>query len=155
MAFRDYAGAVITSEWAAHSQRDELAPDLLNPIHAVYAAVEPDGDLATGRLSAAEDHLYELEVSRHERHLALEHRLPSVFWLVLPLGALSALTFLFFFQFVARRVHAALTGLLAAALVAVMSLIVALDGPYSGGVQVSKYPFENALLQMDAIDLGP
>ena len=154
-AFRTYADEVITSEWADHAQTGSLTPDLLNPIHAVYADVEPDGDVAAARLAAAAGHLYALEVSRHERHLALEHRLPSVFWLVLPLGALSSLTFLFFFQFVSRRLHAALTGLLAAALVAVMSLIVALDSPYSGGVQVSKYPFENAIVQMDAIDLVP
>ena len=156
-AYRAFATEVADTEWSAQSRTETRPgePDLLNEIHSYYAQVEPADDLHARELVAARANLHDLEVARQERQMTVEARLASVFWLVMGLGAVITMTFVFFFRFQSRAVHAALTGLLAAAIVAVLSLVYTLDGPYTGHMQVSKHPIESALLQFDAIDLPP
>ncbi len=153
-AYRTYANKIVATEWSGHGHlKVHSTPDLLNPIYRVYREVPAKTPEQAEMMGRAMDHLNELEMTRHDRHLSLESTLSPLFWLILFLGAAITMVFLFVFQFESRQVHAALTGLLASALAAGMFLIVALDRPFTGGLQVSKYPFEHALLQMDAIDL--
>ncbi|NTW40226.1 MAG: DUF4239 domain-containing protein [Cellulomonadaceae bacterium] len=153
-AYREFATAVVTDEWADQIDVEvSSAPDALNAIHAAYSAIEPEDQLQTLRLVAAESDLHDLGVARQSRHMTVDIRLAPVFWLVLGIGALITMTFVFLFDFASRRVHAALTGLLAGAIVAVLCLVVSLDRPYEGYMQVSKFPFENALQEFDAIDI--
>lgn len=154
-AYRVYAHEITEREWTTHGELLEHAtPDLLNPIYAIYRSVDPGATAAPEELGVAWDHLHELELARHERHLSLEESLPGVFWAILGLGAILTITFVFVFRFENRRVHAALTSLLAAAMAASLFLAYAFDQPFTGGVQVSKYPFQHALRQLHAIDLG-
>ena len=154
-AYRTYAMKIMATEWAVHGElRPHATPDLLNPIYDVYREVPAKTPAEADDMGRAMDHLHELEMARHERHLSLESTLAPIFWLMLVIGAILTMVFLFVFQFESRQVHAALTGLLAAALAASLFLIMALDRPFTGGVKVSKYPFEHALLQLDAIDKG-
>lgn len=153
-AYRTYAHAIVDREWSTHGDLlKHSTPDLLNPIYAIYRSVKPEQSRVPQELDTAWEHLHELELARHERHLSLEATLPAVFWVMLAVGALFTLTFVFVFQFENRRVHAALTSLLAAAVTASLFLVYALDRPFTGGVKVSKRPFEHALLQLSAIDL--
>jgi len=153
--FRAYARALVAARWSTYDQANGNRPlDLLNPIYADYRAIRPTNELESDQLTAAMDHVYALEVERQTRHMSLNERLPPVFWLVLVIGGLITIAFVFVFQFSSRRVHAGLTGMLAASIVAVLALVLALHGPYSGLVQVGRSPYANALLQFDAIDRG-
>jgi hypothetical protein len=155
-AYRVYAHGIMEREWSTHGKLlAHSHPDLLNRMYGIYRSVEPDAASSPLEMDHAWDHLHELEMARHERHLSLEATLPPVFWVVLVMGALITMVFLFLFRFENRRVHAVLTALLAASMAASLFLIFALDRPFTGGVSVSKYPFEHALLQFDAIDMGP
>lgn len=154
-AFRSYVHAVMDKEWASHGELlPHDKPDALNPIWALLGQAEQRPGADRESLSRAKDHLSEVELARHERHLSTESSLPAIFWVILLLGAFFTLAFAFIFDMGNIRVQALLTGLLAGLTAAMLFLVLSLERPFTGQVQVSKRPFDHALLVFDAIDLG-
>lgn len=151
-----YAHEVMDKEWADHgSLVPHVTPDPLNSIWSVYVQVHPTTPWQIALQQNANQHLYELERQRHLRHLSGESTLPDVFWIVLILGAILTVGFLYFFRIEDIRVQAAMTGIVACLIGSVLFLVVALNDPFTGQVHVSKYPFQHALLQFHALSLNP
>jgi hypothetical protein len=153
-ALRTYVANVMSNEWASHGNLiAHTTPDLLNPVWALYRAVEPADVRGEARYASAVERLHELERQRHLRHLSGEQTLPDVFWPVLILG--SVIIVLFSFAFYQENVvgQAAMTGLLGALLSMVLLLIFSLNQPFTGPIPVSQQPLIHALAQFDAIDL--
>lgn len=153
---RAYAHEVTSKEWATHGELiAHHTPDPLNPVWSVYLRVHPRTPWQVAQQQNANGHLYELERQRHLRHLAGESTLPDVFWLVLILGGVLTVGFLYFFHIEDLRVQCAMTGAVACLIGSVLFLIVSLNDPFTGQVHVSKYPFEHALLQFDSLNIQP
>ncbi len=155
-AFRSYVNEVMDNEWASHG---EVLPhnsrDALNPLWNVYRRYQPTDPAAESHLAGAQDRLHDVEVQRHSRHLAGESSLPNVFWWLLVGGGLVTVGMTFLFSIERRRVHLVQVGVLSGILAAVLSLILALNFPFTGDVHVSRGPFRHALLNFDAIDIQP
>jgi hypothetical protein len=155
-AFRSYVNEVMDNEWASHG---EVVPhssrDALNPLWNVYRRYQPVDPAAQSHLAGAEDRLHDVEAQRHARHLAGESSLPNVFWWLLVGGGVVTVGMTFLFSIERRRVHLVQVGVLSGILAAVMSLILALNFPFTGDVHVSRGPFQHALLNFDAIDIQP
>ena len=153
-ALRTYTNKVLAAEWASHGNLlAHTTPDLLNPIWALYARVEPTTPRGETQLAAANERLHELEHQRHLRHLSGEATLPDVFWPVLVAGSVIIVLFTYAFRQNSLPLQAAMTGLLAALLGLVLLLIFSLNQPFTGPVPVTQQPLQHALAQFDAIDL--
>lgn len=156
LALRTYVQGVMDKEWANHGELlPHDKPDSLNPVWTVFRAVaeRPGGDRAAAE--TALDHLHEVELARHERHLSAERSLPQIFWIILILGAVVTLVFAFLFDMGNPHVQGILTAMLAGLIVALLFLAYSLDRPFTGPVQVTKNPLLHAQLVFGAIDLPP
>jgi Protein of unknown function (DUF4239) len=155
-ALRDYVNSVVAKEWESHGNLTmHTTPDLLNPVWAIYRSI-PAATAGPGiDLTSANDRLHALENQRHLRHLSGETTLPWPFWPTLLLGGLLVIGFTYFFHHSSLRGQALMTGVTTASLMGVLLLIFALNQPFTGPVPVSTQPFEHALQQFHAIDLGP
>ena len=154
LALRTYVHTVMDKEWVNHGQvLAHSTPDALNPVWAIYRQAEEQAGADGASLDQARDHLYEVEIARHERHLSAESSLPDIFWVILVLGATSTLFFAFLFDMGNLRVQGVLTALLAGLMAGLLFLVVSLERPFTGPVQVSKAPLQHALLVFHAIDL--
>jgi len=90
---------------------------------------------------------------RHQRHLAGESSLPNVFWWLLVGGGVVTVAMSALFVVERRRVQAVQVGLLSGFIASVLSLILALNFPFTGDVHVSRGPFKHALLNFAALDI--
>ncbi|MEI7743198.1 MAG: DUF4239 domain-containing protein [Chloroflexota bacterium] len=149
-----YLEKVMATEWESHGLlKVHDTADLLNPLWATYRSITPEVAPATLDLAAAEDHLHQLELQRHLRHLAGESTLPWVFWPLLVIGASMLVVFSWFFKHASLRAQGTMTAFSSAMLIGVLLLIFSLNQPFTGPVAVSRQPMEHALRQFEAIDL--
>lgn len=153
-SLRDYADAVMATEWASHGELiAHTTPDLLNPVYDLYRQYRPTDPIDQDRLQNADEHLHELELQRHLRHLSGEQSLPSIFWPVLVIGSAVLIAFSYFFRVERLRIQVVMTALVAGMLSLVLLLIYSLNSPFTGPVPVSQQPLQHALEQFGAIDL--
>ncbi len=155
-AFRSYLSEVMDNEWASHgSVRPHRSRDALNPIWDVYLQYQPTDPIAIDRYDGAQTRLHDLELQRHERHLAGEASLPNVFWWLIVGGAVVTVAMSYLFVVERKGVHALQVAVLAGVIAGVLALVFALDFPFTGSVHVSRGPFKHALLEFTALDLQP
>jgi len=155
-AFRSYVNEVMDNEWASHgSVRPHRSRDALNPVWNAYRRYQPTDAVAQSQFDAAQDRLHELELQRHQRHLAGEASLPNVFWWLLVGGGVITVAMSYLFVVERRSVQVLQVSLLTGFIAAVLSLILALNFPFTGDVHVSRGPFKHALLNFAALDLQP
>lgn len=153
-AFRSYVNEVMDNEWESHGTvRPHQSRDALNPLWNAYRKYQPTEALDQSEFDGALGRLHDLEQQRHLRHLAGEASLPGVFWWLLVGGGIVTVGMTYLFEVQRRSVHAMQVGLLSAAIGSVLSLIFALNFPFTGDVHVSRGPFQHALFNFDAIDL--
>jgi hypothetical protein len=157
-ALRAYARDVIETEWRSWIIDGEVVPhidpDPLNPVWMVYRQIQPGGNLDAAELEDANDRLHELERQRHQRHLSAEATLPPVYWPVILTGFVLTVGFSYFFRLENLWLQAVMTAFLAAVLAGVLLLIVSLNEPFTGPVQVERAPFEHALDHFNALTLS-
>jgi hypothetical protein len=155
-AFRSYLTEVMDNEWASHgSVRPHRSRDALNPVWAVYLQYQPTEAIALAQFDGAQTRLHDLELQRHERHLAGEASLPNVFWWLIVGGAVVTVVMSYLFVVERKGVHALQVGLLTGVIAGVLALVFALNFPFTGSVHVSRGPFKHALLEFTALDLQP
>jgi len=84
--------------------------------------------------------------ARRERLVMAEGTVPEVIWFVLFLGAGLTISFTFFFGTENLTAQSLMTGILAAIILSAVLVVIAMDRPYTGAVEVSKEPIR-ALLE--------
>lgn len=155
-ALRSYVKEVMENEWASHGAIEvHRSRDALNPVWAAYRKYQPTEAQAQSDFDAAKGRLHDVESQRHARHLAGEVSLPNVFWWLLVGGGAVTVAMSYLFAVESRRVHLLQVGVLTGAIACVLSLILALNFPFTGDVHVSRGPLKHALLNFDAIDILP
>ncbi len=153
-ALRAYVNEVMDNEWESHGTvLPHRSRDALNPIWATYREYQPTDALAQAEFDGAQGRLHDLEHERHVRHLAAEASLPDVLWWLLVGGGAFVVAMSYLFVVERRRIHALQVGLLSAFIAGVLTLLLALNYPFTGDVHVSRGPFQHALLNFDALDL--
>jgi len=154
-ALRLYATTVPATEWPTHGTlTHHTTPDPLNAVWTVFREIKPTTPEAESDLAQAKDHLYNLELQRHQTHLAAEGTVPGIFWGLLIIGGIVTTTFTYFFHLEKVRVHAMMIAILAGAIAALLFGVLALDRPFTGAVHISSYPFQHALQQFNALNAG-
>jgi hypothetical protein len=155
-ALRAYVNEVMDNEWASHGTvRPHRSRDALNPVWNVYRRYQPTDPLDQAAFAGAQDRLHDLELQRHLRHLAGEASLPNVIWWLMVGGGMFTVAMSYLFVVERRSVHALQVGLLSGFIASVLTLILALNFPFTGDVHVSRGPFKHALFNFTALDLQP
>lgn len=153
-AMRAYITEVTDNEWESHGTvRPHRSRDALNPVWSVYRKFQPTDSLVQSEYDGAMGRLHDLENQRHLRHLAGEASLPNVMWWLMVGGGLFTVAMSYLLVVERKSVHALQVGLLSGFIASVLTLILALNFPFTGDVHVSRGPFKHALLNFAALDL--
>ena len=152
-SLRTYVHVVMDNEWAAHGELTaHKKPDALNAPWRAFRRAAASPGVNAAEMDRAQNHLHEVEVARHDRHLSREKSLPGIFWFILLTGSIFTLAFAFMFNMGNALLQRVVTSLLAGLMAALLFLIFSLERPFTGPVHVSKQPMQHALVQFDAID---
>jgi hypothetical protein len=80
----------------------------------------------------------ELTQSRRERLVMAEGTVPGMVWFAVYIGAVLTIAFTFFFGMQYVIAHSVMTGVLAALIFSAILVVIALDRPFTGAVEVSR-----------------
>jgi hypothetical protein len=153
---REYAQAVLASEWPVMSCGDPLAPgagaaiidQLWGALHGADPRSELDGPIYGEVLTRLND----VSDARSNRLTSSRTTIPLTLRLLLYIGAVSMVASMYLFTVPSFAIHAAITASLAGAISHVIYVIEDLDSCFHGRWQVSQAPFERVLAQMTAAD---
>jgi hypothetical protein len=140
---RDYVNDVIHRAWPLqqHGKVPTGGVQLMNRFQATLITWEP---ITEGQklLHAETLRAYNFMIlSRRLRLDAVDTGLPPVLWVVVTVGAVISLSASFFFRVEDFRLHATLVMLLATFMGLVIFMILALDRPFRGDLQISAQPY--------------
>lgn len=146
---RDYARAVIDTEWPAQAagRTSEAGAAILDRIGGGTWTATADPTLRALVLQMAT----QLRDAREERILAAETTIPAIVWFVLLLGGILTVAYGSFLGAPSLRMHLAMSSLLAVSGVLVLVLIFALGNPFRGDLRIPAAPFEQGLVRMAAL----
>lgn len=129
---REYVHAVETDEWRAMAERTESARAwrAYTAIRRGYLEVTPRTPREQLWLEQSLDRLDVLADARRLRLLHSRARLPAAMWIVLSVLSLATVGFSYLFRVRDSRLHAIVSGTIAAALVLTLALVWALQRPF-------------------------
>jgi len=154
----EYIDVVIKQEWPAQQAgRLEQASwqkgwNILADFHFDIAHFRPANAgeaVLQAQLLRSLNSLYD---SRRGRLLAAGEHITVVVWWIIALGAMLTVSFSYLFGPPDFKMHAVITGMLAASLAIVVVLIVALDYPVRGPLSVSDEAFRAIKQNMETLD---
>jgi len=141
-AMTAYIDAAIDADWQAMERGDE-SQEAVAALNAVYAALlrqDMSGEYGAALLADALGQLDTLTQARRARIVVAEGIVPGVIWFTLFFGALVTIGFTFFFGTENLRAQALMTGALAVLIFSGLLVIIAIDRPFAGTVQVGPEP---------------
>ena len=147
-ALVNYVQAVIRSEWAAMGRLSESqeAWSALQKLWEVYRRADPPRDkLAEIYYSESLRQMNNLSDGRRTRLFASYGRVPTMMWVLLWLEGAIILAFSYFFGVRSIRSQCLMTIAFALVVSLNLFLILELDQPFSGLIQISAAPLEQEL----------
>jgi hypothetical protein len=145
-----YLNSVLRDDWPAmvrgrsSAVTTRVLSDLYDQVIGYHPANLGDSNLQSDLLSE----LDQVTRARRERLLMAEGTVHPVIWFVLFLGAALTISFTFFFGTENLIAQSLMTGILSAIILSAVLVVIALDRPYTGAVQVSKEPIRSVLEDM-------
>lgn len=138
-----YIDRVITDEWPAeeYDKRSELTSATVDSIARDVFLYEPRSTHAQLLYEQVLDDVQELLNARRERLYLGSASVGPVIWLVVIIGAIITLGFTWFFYIPSRRAHIITSGVAAALVGMMMFLILGLDHPAWGSLNVDPGAF--------------
>ena len=142
-----YLNSVLRDDWPAMVRgrssgvTTRLLSDLYDEVIRFRPADFHDSNLQADLLNW----LDEVTRARRERLLMAEGTVHPVIWFVLFLGAGLTIPFTFFFGTQNLIAQSLMTGILASIILSAILVVIALDRPYTGAVEISKEPIRSVL----------
>jgi hypothetical protein len=147
-----YMKSVLQDEWPAMAA-GHPSPTTTAALTALYEELlhysptgAQDQDLREDVLRQAD----RLTQARRERLVMAEGTVPDIVWFILFTGALLTITFTFFFSTQNVIAHSLMTGALAALIFSALLVVIAIDRPFTGAIEVSKESIRTALQEFKA-----
>lgn len=143
----EYLSVDETQDWPdmRRGRTSQAGTDALTALYAEVLAAHP----AEPRDAAIQAELLKqlglLTQARRDRLVMAAGAVPGIIWLVLFTGAFLTITFTFFFGTLNVRNQAVMTGALSLLILSVLVIIVAIDRPFAGSVQISAEPLLEVL----------
>jgi hypothetical protein len=114
---------------------------LARDLWLTYIRMEPRTDTQSAIYSESLSHLTEFTNSRRARLVASRGSVPPVIWAILIGGGGLTVAFTYFFGVRSLRAQTLMTAGVAATIAASFYLVLVLDNPFRGGVQVTPDAF--------------
>jgi hypothetical protein len=148
---RTYARAVVEHEWRtmAQGQESPAARQAYEGLWQTIRAVEPHTPVEVNWHAALLRSLATLSDNRRDRLADSRDELPVVLWAVLVGGAVINIAYTFLFGVRSFVVHLLITESLTAMTALLLFVILVMDLPFAGGVQVEPEPFVRQLHSVD------
>jgi hypothetical protein len=145
-----YIAAVREHEWAsmAIGEASDAAAKTLDRLTYAVFSVQPESPKEVMLYQDALRLLAVISNSRSERLESANGSVPPMLWFVLIIGGLITLGYPAFFGSTNLAAQILMTASLAALVALSLLLGLAFDYPFTGGVHISDFPFEEALQQM-------
>ena len=152
-----YCEVVIEEEWPLmdKGQPSPKAHDQLLVIWREGQSLDPKTERDKIIFGKIVDTLANVDDARRARLLAARSSLPAPLWFALIVGAVITIGFSYLFGVKNVIAHTVITTLLAASIGLGLFLLVALDGPFSGGHSVSPEAFTAVLESWHRSPLSP
>jgi Protein of unknown function (DUF4239) len=142
-----YLQAAIAEDWPAMSQGGEspVATEALNGIYSTLLADHSGDRLDAVAIGEILQELDQVTTARRERLVMSAGVVPDILWLVLFGGAALTIGFTFFFGSENLRAQSLMTGTLSLLIFGGLLIIIAVDYPFSGPVNVGPAALELVL----------
>lgn len=151
---RQYVDTVVKDEWPAMARteypRSGWTP--LEEIQDMLVKFEPRHAGQAAYMQEVLHQLNELRDARRERIAASESGVEPEVWAIVLIGTAITIGFTFLFGMPSTRMHMLLTGGFTAATTLVLLLVMALDWPFRGELQVAPSMFHRVLENMVLLD---
>jgi hypothetical protein len=145
---RDYADAVLADEWPAMACRDEVAIERIgHRLDDVWLAIHrcrPTSECQHTIYSEVLSRFNDLSDVRTSRLTSARARIPIAMRILLFTGAVITIGSMYLLAFDKLWIHALTTAALAGAVSHILFLIIDLDDPFAGNLNVAKDPFLRA-----------
>jgi hypothetical protein len=157
---RDYVESVLRIEWRAMTCHDEATMETIgHKLDDVWLAIhhcKPADTCQHTIYGEVLTQFNELTDLRTSRIISSQFRIPLTMKILLYTGAFIVMGSMYLLSISEFWLHAIVTAALAGAIAHILYLIIDLDNAFAGNWQVSKRPFERALLSFDrAVQLVP
>ncbi|MFJ6726197.1 hypothetical protein ACIQPQ_14910 [Streptomyces sp. NPDC091281] len=139
-----YVGHVVTTEWKAMADRDEVTDRgdaLLERVRVDLTDYEPASDFEAQAYQPLLDQMAAADQARTNRANSTGATMPGVVWFGLLAGAVITIGMVFALQIRRTARELILAGLFSALIAFLLFLIWDFDAPYSRGVTASAEPF--------------
>ena len=148
-----YAEHVHTQEWRHSATEDQMPTRHVHfeSMWRIVRSIEPTGARQQSVYMILLERMSALSSERYERQAAAGDHMSIFLKVVLLIGAVVTVLFLWFFGMHHYRIHLAYTWLVTFMLVLVLALIFALDDPMRPGVGVEPTDFERASNELRTI----
>jgi hypothetical protein len=148
-----YAEHVRTQEWQSAADEDRMPTHRIHfdSMWRIVRAIDPVGSKQQSVYMILLERMSDLSSERYERQAAEGDHMSMFLKVVLLIGAVVTVLFLWFFGMQHYRIHLAYTWLVTFMLVLVLTLIFSLDDPMRPGVGVEPTDFERASNELRAI----
>jgi hypothetical protein len=146
----NYLTVVIHRDWPAmeRGSSDQYPSGLaLDALYATLLSIQPSAPRDTAVLPEILRQLDVITLARNARLLAADGIVPSVIWPVLFGGAIVTIAFTFFFGTKNLRAQTAMTVLLSLLIFSELLIIVTVDYPFTGPIQVEPTAFARVLAE--------
>jgi hypothetical protein len=146
----DYLTVAINRDWPAMEQGDRRQYPSRLALDAVYSTLlsaPPSAQRDTAVLPEILRQLDVITLARNARLIAAEGVVPTVIWPVLFGGAIVTIVFTFFFGTKNLRAQTAMTVLLSLLIFSELLIIIAVDYPFTGPIQVEPTAFARVLAE--------
>ncbi|WP_216320609.1 DUF4239 domain-containing protein [Deinococcus aestuarii] len=150
---RGYAEAVVTREWPALG-RGQASPETqraYDRLWEAYLGLQPRTGYENVWYTQALERLNDLGDERRLRLLSGRSHLPGLMWGVLWVGAVVTVAFSYFFGVRSVWSQGLMVLALSGTIALILFLVLALDRPFSGVIQVGPEAFEQVITIFDRV----
>ena len=144
---KEYVHVVINEEWTSLGRGEESikAREILRSIWTLYTGCEPKTEKEKIFLAESIRKLDELREMRRLRIIDSGTGVHPVLWFVLVVGAVTTITFTFFFGSDKFLTHAIMASVLSVVIALILLTILSFDFPFTGSVRIEPKMFQQVI----------
>lgn len=146
-----YTRSVIAEEWPtmAHGHQSSKTAKKYRHVWAAYYQYHPKTSQEERFYDESLTRLNDLGEERRLRIISSQSSIPWIMWVMLVVGGVITIAYLYLFAVPDALLHAVMIGSVAGLLAFILFLILALDHPFAGSVQVTPHAYNDIVTSFE------
>jgi Protein of unknown function (DUF4239) len=153
---REYAGAVIQSEWAIHAKTGNASPEARAATVAMYRLFGDEDPAARQKDAAINatvlEMISQIQSDRNKRTLEAQQSLPTIIWLAAIGSGTIVLSMSFLLLTERVELQMIFTSIIATTIALLLCITFVLSRPFFGPMALQPEPFKHSLEVFDSVD---